>query len=187
MWKSTLRSFIRFRSRDGGQALWFVAALIAMVGGAVAIGVDIGSYATNRRNLQNAADAIALAASLDLPDAAAAQAAANQWATKNGINPASMTVTIIPQSLPNEPNPKVRVSLTRSHSFTFARLVGVTSATVQASAAGIKTSPGGSAGLVPWSVKEEVKALASPGDQVVLKYDSNNGVNGNFAALAIDG
>ena len=49
------------------------------------------------------------------------------------------------------------------------------------------TSPGGSNGLMPWSVLEEAKDLANPGDPVVLKYDSNNVLSGNFGALRIDG
>jgi hypothetical protein len=98
-----------------------------------------------------------------------------------------MTVTIIPQNLPSEPNPKVQVDLQQEHSFTFARLVGVNSATVGASATAIKTSPGGSAGLMPWSVLESAKSLANPGDSLVLKYDAQSVQNGNFGALRIDG
>src|SRR3990170_4535136 len=103
---------------ERGPALVMVTLLLAVIGGMAAIAVDIGSYSAERRDLQNAADAIALAASLELPNAANAQSKANEWAVKNGIDPADMTVRIVPQNLPSEPNPKVRVNIERSHDFT---------------------------------------------------------------------
>jgi hypothetical protein len=171
---------------ERGQALAVVALLIAVFGGMTAMAIDLGSYATERRDLQNAADAIALAAAQELPDAAATRSMADVWAGKNGIDPATMTVTVIPQSA-SEPNPKVRVELEDEHEFTFARLVGIESAPVGALAEAIKTSPGGSGELMPWSVKEEVKQTADPGEPLVLKYDANNVDTGNFGALALDG
>src|SRR3990170_2183308 len=185
---TTALSAVRAATRpQRGQVFIMVALLLAVIGGMTAVAVDVGSYATDRRNLQNAADAIALAASLDLPDGVAAQAAANQWATKNRINPASMTVTIIPQSLPSEPNPKVRVELEREHNFTFARLIGVELATVEAAATGIKTSPAGGAGVVPLSVTEDALAGITYGDEVVLKYDARDIFMGNTNPIRIDG
>ncbi|OGO50885.1 MAG: hypothetical protein A2148_08015 [Chloroflexi bacterium RBG_16_68_14] len=180
-------AFCRLHREQRGQVFAIVVVLIAVFGGMTAVAIDLGSFSADRRDLQNAADAIALAASQDLPNSATAQAAATQWAIHNDIDPADMTVTVIPQSLPSEPNPKVRVALERSHSFTFARLIGITSAAVGASATAIKTSPGGSEGLVPWSVLEAAKDAATPGLSVVLKYDAQNPQNGNFGAIRIDG
>ena len=133
----------RFRGPEHGQVLVLVAGLLAVFGGMTAVAVDLGSFSADRRDHQNYADAIALAASLELPDAAAARAVADEWALKNGIDPSDMTVEIIQQSLPDEPNPKVRVEVEGDHEFTFARLIGINSATVRASAAAIKTSAAG--------------------------------------------
>jgi Flp pilus assembly protein TadG len=152
-----------------------------------AIAVDVGSYSADRRDLQNSADAIALAASRELPDAAAARSKADEWAVKNDIDPADMTVTIIPQSLPSEPNPKVRVRIERGHDFTFAKMIGVSSADVQASAAAVKTSAAGGAGMIPLSLTEQQLLGAAPGTQLVLKYDANNIVTGNTSPVRIDG
>ncbi len=152
-----------------------------------ALAVDFGSFASDRRNLQNAADAIALAASQDLPDATAAQASANSWAAKNSVNPADMTVTITQQNLPSVPNPQVKVTIQRSHSFTFARLIGISSANVSASAVSIKTSPGGSAGLLPFTVQQSALNGVPPGVSVVIKYDANNPTTGNFGPIRLDG
>ena len=172
---------------ERGQVFFMVAALLAVFGGMTAFAIDLGVYMAARRDLQNAADAIALAASQDLPENGDTLATANSYAGKNGIELSAMQVTITAQSLPTEPNPKVRVDLEAEQGFIFARLIGIESAEIEVSATAIRTSPGGSTGLTPWSVLEEVKDEADPGDEVVLKYDSHNGSNGNFAALAMDG
>lgn len=173
--------------RERGQVFFMVAALMAIFGGMSAVAIDLGAYMAARRDLQNAADAIALAASQDLPENSAALATADSYAGKNGIELSAMNVTITAQSLPAEPNPKVRIDLEAEQGFIFARLIGIESAEIEVSATAIRTSPGGSDGVMPWSVLEEVKDEADPGDEVVLKYDSDNGSNGNFAALALDG
>jgi len=157
------RLFRRFHRGQSGQVFFFVAAIIGILGGMAAIAVDLGSYSADRRDLQNAADAIALAASLELPDESDAVAAANQWAAKNGIDLADMRVTVIPQSLPSEPNPRVRVELERDHEFTFARLVGITTADVTAGTSAIKTSAAGGDGVAPLAVTEAALAGATLG------------------------
>jgi len=172
---------------ERGQAFVAVVLFLTVIGGSAAIAIDVGSYAAERRDLQNASDAIALAASQELPDAAAARAVANTWAAKNGIDPSSMTVTITQQSLPAEPNPKVKVTIEKSHSFTFARMVGISSAEVQASATAIHTSPAGGAGIVPLSITKEALADVDYGDEVVLKYDANQILTGNTGPLRVDG
>jgi len=151
--------------------------------GMSALAVDLGSYASERRSLQNAADAIALAAGRDLPDATKAQAAAQTWATNNGIDPNSMTVTVFGGST----TPTVRVVLSKPHGFTFMRFLGVSSASVGAKAAAEKFSTGANTGVVPWSVTQAALNSASPGSQVTLKYDANNVQNGNFGPIGIDG
>lgn len=152
-----------------------------------AVAVDLGSYSAARRDLQNAADSIALAAALELPSTGRAQTVAYQWAAKNGIDSADLTVTIVPQSLPGQPNPEVQIEVQTDHNFTFARLIGVQSATVQAAAGAIKTTPAGGDGVVPLSVTEAQVASATLGDVVVLKYDANNITQGNTNPIRIDG
>jgi len=172
-------------SGERGQAFVVVALLLAVFGGMAAIAVDFGSMATDRRDLQNAADAIALAAAQELPDEAAAQVTAESWATKNDIALSEMELTFVAQSV-NEPNPKVIVELTQDHEFIFARLIGVTNAEVGASAASIKTSPAGGEGVVPLSVTEPALEGVVYGDPVVLKYDATEILTGNTAPIRID-
>ena len=184
----SVRTNCRKHGREQGQALALVALLLAILGGMTAIAVDLGSFTADRRDLQNAADAIALAAAQELPDGGAAQAAASTWAVKNGIDPTTTTVTVTQQGGSN-PNPQVRVEIDREHTFAFAPLIGIDSGIVEAAAVAVKTSPGGfpNGGLVPWSITQAVKNSAAPGASLVLKYDSNNVTQGNFGAVRLDG
>lgn len=177
---------LRRLQRERGQVLVIFAILLGVIGGFAALAVDLGSYSADRRDLQNAADAIALAASLELPDAGATQDAADEWAEKNGVDPDAMTVTITQQSIPSQPNPKVRVELTQDHNFVFARLVGITSADVEAAATSIKTSAAGGPGAIPLSITEAALAGIAYGDEVVVKYDANNISQGNTNPIRID-
>lgn len=162
------------------------ALLLPVLLGMAGLALDLGAYASHRRQLQNAADSIALAAARDLPDATAAQASAQTWATKNGVAWSDVTFAVIPQGAGN-PNPKVRVDVSHQHAFAFMKILGINSRSVSAHAAAIKTSPGGVGGLMPWSVLQSVQQGATLGALVTVKYDANNAQNGNFGAIALDG
>src|SRR3990172_13240041 len=92
----------RVHGEQRGQVLWLTAFLISVLGGMTAIAVDLGSFSAHRREMQNDADAIALAASLELPNETNARSKADEWAVKNGIDTSQMTVTVIPQNPPSE-------------------------------------------------------------------------------------
>ncbi len=178
----------RRRPADRGQAVVLIAAMLTVLGGMAAMAIDLSSYVADRRALQNDADAIALAASQDLPDSSATLAAANTWAGKNNVDDVEIeSIDIIQQSLPSEPNPKVRVTLAHEHEFTFARFLGISSAGVRVSAAAIKTSASGGNDVVPVCVTVDTLNGVSLGDEVTLKYDANLIENGNTGPCRIDG
>lgn len=172
--------------RESGQVLVAVALLLPMILGMTALAVDLGNYASKRRNLQNSADSIALAAARDLPDGDEAAESGRAWATKNGVPLSALTITVT-QAGANNPNPKVTVSVSRPHHFAFARIIGISSRNVGARAVAIKTSPGGLAGLSPWSVLESAQQAAIPGELITLKYDATDPTTGNFGIIQIDG
>ena len=179
------------RAREGGQVLVFAALLLPILLAMAGMAVDVGSYADDKRTLQNAADAIALAAAqnlctpnpADCSDTRPALAAAQAYAINNKIDPSAMTVTFDHVEVTPMGNPTVHVSLSRNHSFTVMRIVGVNSRDVGAAAAAIKTSPGGMSGLKPWAV---VYPPPASGTTATLKYDANNPQNGNFQAIQLD-
>ena len=74
---SILRSF----GSECGAALVLSAVGLAGITGLVALSVDVGHLLQERRHIQNAVDAAALAGALNLPaDPAAATAYARRWA-----------------------------------------------------------------------------------------------------------
>ena len=184
-----LRLFLRaIRHSEQGQIVVLLGLLMTVLMGFTAMAVDVGSMASDKGDLQNAADAMALAAAQDLPDASAANTSAREWATKNGVDPNEIeSIQIQQQSLPNVPNPRVTVSLKRQHDFVFARALGINSTDIGASASAIKTSYGGGDGIVPWTVTETELHDVDPGERATLKYDAKEGENGNFGPISIDG
>ncbi len=186
-----LFSFVPFirpaaRRREDGQAVIMFAASLAVLLGFAGLAVDVGSFAADRRHMQNAADAAALAAASALPDVAATQALARDYAARNGVPAGDVIVNVVQQG-PNVPNPYVEVQTRRNHTFYFARAVGIHPKYATATAKAIKTSPGGDNGLMPWTVNQATLDSIVPGQEAILHYDSNGVHNGNFGALAIDG
>ena len=165
-----------------------VAVMFIMVlASGAAMAIDVGSYLSHRRSLQNSVDAIALAASQDLPNGAYVHSTANQWALKNDADPDSMSVTVTQQNLPNEPNPKVRVELEADHNFAFLRILGFDSAGIYVTATAIITSPAGGSGVSSLSATQAALAGATLGEEVVLKYDANDILQGNTSPIRVDG
>jgi Flp pilus assembly protein TadG len=157
--------------------------LIPILAGMVGMSVDLGSYASDRRTLQNAADSIALAAAQQLPDAASAQTIAASYADKNNIDPSRVTVLVTGGNV----TPTVSVSITRPHNFAFIRMLGVSSTNVSAKASAVKVSFGGSSGIVPWAITQATVDQAGTGNLVTMKYDTTGSNTGNFGAIQIDG
>jgi Flp pilus assembly protein TadG len=85
--RSRFAERIRARSQEQGQALIMVSIMIMVLIGFVAIATDTGFIWMNRRSLQNAADAGALAGVQQLPEDAgtATSIGCDYAATKNGI------------------------------------------------------------------------------------------------------
>ncbi|HYM14456.1 MAG TPA: pilus assembly protein TadG-related protein [Dehalococcoidia bacterium] len=177
-----------FSRGERGQVLMITALLIPVLTAMAAMAADLGSYASDRRSLQNAADSIALAGAQDLcnptcTDTTAAIASAQSWAMKNGIDPKSLTLTVSGGSTA----PAISASISRQHDFWFIRMVGINSANVGARATAAKVSFGGGAGVVPWTVTQATVDGTTNGGLVTVKYDATGGNTGNFGAMRIDG
>ena len=160
-----------------------VAGLLPVLVGMTGLALDVGSYASDRRTLQNTADSIALAAAQDLPDSNAATTTAQSWAAKNNIAWNKVTFVVSGGSI----SPTVTVTVAREHDFAFIGVLGVTSKSVGAKAVAVKSSFGGSNGIVPWGVTQATVNGSTPGSLMTMKYDATGGNNGNFGAIRIDG
>jgi len=82
---------MRFLRDESGQAVVMIALALAVIVGIAALAVDVGQLRYQKRNLQAAADAAALAAGMEIrtcgatPNCTAMQAAAQSALTENGL------------------------------------------------------------------------------------------------------
>ena len=172
------------RPKERGQILVMAAILLPVLLGMAGMAVDVGTYASERRSLQNAADSAALAGGQELPDAAAAEARALEYLADYGVNSSDVTVTVSGGTT----EPRVRVLIDRPHDFVFMGVLGIEDADVGAAATAGKFSYAGGGGVVPWTVTEDMVNSSESGEEVIIKYDSaTNPGNGHFGAMRADG
>jgi len=162
-----------------------VLGLAALLG-AVALTLDIGMAYHERRGLQNAVDAAALAGAIELPSSASlAETKARAWAAKNGITDKDgLTVTISNTYIPND---TITVSVSRHVPYYFSALLGIKGGNVPATGRARVGSPAGMNRFVPLAVQQTTFAGLSPGAAATLKYDSHDATKGNSLALAFPG
>jgi Flp pilus assembly protein TadG len=121
--RSCVLRFLR-RSRDddrGAVMVLFAFGFVAFIGMAALV-LDMGRYYELRREVQNAADAAAHAAALQLPDVAAAEAAAEEYWELNlppSARNASFTITF-----PDGGESRVRVEADADIEMLFAPVLG---------------------------------------------------------------
>lgn len=136
-----MRSIKQWFQREHGQSIILVAIAITMLCGVVALVVDVGRVSVSQGQLQNAADAAALAAARELPSATAASTAAKKYAEYNGVLPANTTATTPYNGNSN----RVEVVCTQTVEYTFAKVIGLNSTVVSARAVAEKSGLTGGA------------------------------------------
>lgn len=193
-WHMPRFQLARAAVRERGQVLIMAALLMPMLLGMTAIAIDVGRVAAERRSLQNAADAAALAAVQDLPNQTAARTSALEWAANHGVDSGNVSVSFSYAGNEDDDHDgdddhatTVTVVIDNQIEFVFARILGVNNTQVAARASATKASFGGGGQIVPWGVLESVIDGSSNGALVTMKYDAQNPLNGNFGAVRIDG
>ena len=123
------------RKGEGGQVLIVFVLGLAVLMGFVAMSVDVGLILQERRHLQNAADAAALAGAQELPGSpAAAVALAQQYAEAHGVDLTDPDYTFV-ATTPYLADPgKIEVTLSHDVGFIFGRVLGLDIANVPARA-----------------------------------------------------
>jgi hypothetical protein len=199
---------------EDGQIVILAAFTMVVVFGFAALAVDIGSLTHERRDLQNAADAMALAGGSQLTTTSAgnspAQAEAMKWADKNGLSTTEKANAQISFnqtcSGANKPN-IITVRLERSKQTFLASVIGIDTMSTSVCATARRFSSAGGAGVAPFGVENDCiygpdetsgngDDWSEPGDWIIIKYDSSAGNDGdengcganvgNFWLLAID-
>ncbi|MCR4401989.1 MAG: pilus assembly protein TadG-related protein [Firmicutes bacterium] len=163
---------------ERGSVIVFVALALTVLLGLAALVVDLGVLYFNRVALSNAADAAALAGVQELPEnPGRAEAAAVSYAVKNGVEESRVT-TVLTDSR------SIKVTVSRTVPLGFARIFGMASSDVRASAKATIGAASAVRGAAPFVVPDQEFLY---GEQYVLKYGGGDGEHGNFAALALGG
>jgi hypothetical protein len=157
--------------------------------GFTAMAIDVGIFLHERRDLQNAADAAALAGAAELPESPGeAEAKAHEWADKNGIDIAGGELDLVEVTTTYVTNDTVRVRVTRETPFVFGRVLGLTSETMHATGVSRVGSPSVATNAMPWALRESRKLdaeAAGYGEPVVLMESEHGGASGAFGGLCL--
>jgi Flp pilus assembly protein TadG len=159
-----------------GQSLALITVFMMVLLGACALAIDVGSWYQAKRAAQASADASALAGASQLPAgwSYAQTAATGEFTTNKG---ASDTATYQNVTV-NASNDSVKVTVTRPSSSYFAKLFGIGSKSIKASATATVlsyTKVVSTGQLMPWGV---MKASWTLGAQYSLYTDNSTPNNG---------
>ncbi len=180
-----MRAIIRRLISETGQSAVLVALSLVMLCGFAALAVDIGTVAVDKGQLQNAADAAALAGAHELPSASSAVSTAVSYAQMNGMEASEVTAT----SPYNGNSKQVEVVCTKTVEYTFARIFGLTSTTVSARAVAEKSGvSGGAFGYAIFSgSSSSLLGLYTSSLNVTGDIHGNNSIQMNGSSQTVNG
>jgi len=132
--RSILKRF--FKGEDGSVTI-LVALSMTVLMGFAALSVDIGMLYNQKREVQNAADAAALAGAMSLPNANLAKSIAKSAAAKNLLQDTSLdtiSYSIVPVTPYDGNKTEIEVIVTRKVKTIFAQVLGIADSEVSARA-----------------------------------------------------
>ena len=144
--------WLRGNHGENGQAMVMAAAAMIVLLGFAAFAVDIGHVAVVKSDLQNAADAAALAGVVEMPSEADANRIALQNAKDNGMLVVSNDVELNGEKvkITSPGNKQLRVECSRTVDYYFAGVLGFESQKVTAVAVAEKNSSSWSGESLPF-------------------------------------
>ncbi|MEX2238105.1 MAG: pilus assembly protein TadG-related protein [Dehalococcoidia bacterium] len=166
--------------------LVLTAAALLVLCGFSALALDVGRLYLTRGELQNGADASALAGGQSLAkDQATAEAAARDWAERNDLEADEVVSIDFDVNCSGESKENaIRVEVKREVTFAFARVLGINESDVVACSTVQIGSPGWMSGVIPFGVEED---SINFGGSTTLKTDSSNKAGSNTGLLALGG
>jgi len=149
------------KRNQSGQALVLTVVFLVSMLGMSALVLDVGSWYRAKRQLQATADAAALAGAQALPNnPSGANGLAGDYATKNTSDLATKDVSVGSNIVPND---SITVHVTRPSPGFFAKLFGIDSVNVGASATAQSEGMASAKYVAPIAVKNTHPMLAGPG------------------------
>lgn len=178
-------------SSERGQVLVLTALSMTALLGMAGFVFDSGQMTVERRRMQNAADAAALAGVQVLPGSPGlATTAARQWASNNSTTAAEVTsVDVLATSSAND---SIRVRVARNVPYSLMRVLGLRSGDVRAEATARVGSVASGSGVMPFGLLD-LNGPGTPGfgytfgQEVTLKEAPSNFFGpGNYGFLTLD-
>jgi hypothetical protein len=145
------------RSEERGQVFVISAVFMVALCGAAALVIDVGSWFRDKRQLQAAADAAALAGAQALPtNWGMARTLAMQYADKNAGGVSGGDITSSSTYIDGD---TINVTARKNSEAIFSKVLGISSVGIQADASAVRGSyTGWALGLAPWVIdKPSVK------------------------------
>jgi hypothetical protein len=140
---------IKIKSRRG-QAMLLTLVFMTVILGMAAAVVDVGAWYRTHRQMQNNADAAALAGATALPEnTGQAASLATTYANRNGGGVTGADVGFSSKMIPND---TIEVTARRPVPGVFAKLFGLDSVTVRAHAKALAAPPGQAKWAAPFAV-----------------------------------
>jgi len=131
---SKIALWLRRSRAEEGQAMVMAAFAMVVILGFGAFAVDIGHIAVQKSDLQNAADAAALAGVVEMPNNANAQTVAVNYAKTNGMSVSTNNVTLNGETVNASAigQNQLRVQCSREVDYYFAGVLGFKSKVITA-------------------------------------------------------
>jgi Flp pilus assembly protein TadG len=168
---------VRRAGEERGSALVLVALAMAVLLGFGAVSIDAGRAFVTVEHLNQVASAAAVSGVQYLPDdPAGAQAAAVDYAGRNGIPPDQVTAYVAPGGT------ELQVRVGQGTDWLFARIWGLLGTTFHAQASAQVGTAGGVRGATPFGVPQQPFVY---GQTYTLKQGPGQGQYGDYCALAL--
>lgn len=166
------------KSKRGNSAIIFLLTSTLFIG-MLAFITDAGMMYLEKSRLQNAVDAIALAAMQDYPNGEAAMLEqAYHYADLNNVNSADLLINL------SDDNKRITVTTEKKVQTYFARIFDITDEIVQAKASAKIGAIVAADGIRPFAVEQQDFEF---GVTYTLKKGASGGYTGNYGALALGG
>ncbi len=194
--KKLFRKLVSMIQRENGSTIVIVTVAFTVLSIVAALVIDVGIAYYKTAQIENAADAAALAAGRQLPvdinDTEAILQIKNTaviYAIKNGVeNIATDQVTL--SGIVNGYYTQINISITAHSETTFARVIGINSLDFSRNAKAKITPTMKVADAVPLSInkaKMDECLAAGQTTHLILKFGADGGTVGDFGAIDLDG
>jgi Flp pilus assembly protein TadG len=177
-----MRRLMRALKNERGATAALFAIMLVPIMGVLAISLDVGSLYVERSQLQNGADAAALAVAADCADSDGCTTPVSTAASFASENANDGTATTLAPTFPTQYSVTVKASTRNTDGSTaiqhpFAQFIGIDSTTVHAEATAEWGGPE-SGNVLPLAVAYCEVANITKGQRVLIQYDTNKPCKG---------